>query len=209
MRTSSKSACTTTHLRARLRDSARQNPGAAESSPSKSKQPDGRQPNNGPDAHPRPPRRGPHARARAGPSGNVVRPAQRSSLCRRVCGLGKPVLAHRNRSLGRSPAHDRLGRAREPPTVRQQAPASPSECERRERLVRRDCWSSVATASPNYASPLLLPPSSSVSTPAPVDSLRCPDSREAAAPAYAALTRGGPSNFHLELPTSGTWRTRI
>ena len=35
MRTSSKSACTTTHLRARLRDSARQNPGAAESSPIK------------------------------------------------------------------------------------------------------------------------------------------------------------------------------
>ena len=51
MRTSSKSACTTTHLRARLRDSARQNPGAAESSPSKSKRPDGRQPNDGPDAH--------------------------------------------------------------------------------------------------------------------------------------------------------------
>ena len=74
MRTSSKSACTTTHLRARLRDSARQNPGAAESSPSKEQAAERVQANNRPDAHPRPPRRGPHARTRAGPSGNVVDP---------------------------------------------------------------------------------------------------------------------------------------
>ena len=71
-----------------------------------------------PDAHPHPSRRGPHARARAGPSGNVVRPAQRLSLCRRVCGLGEPVLAHRTRCLGRNPAHDHLGRG---PSVRRRA----------------------------------------------------------------------------------------
>ena len=106
MRTSPKSACTTTPFSRTPPRLGTPDPRAAESSPSKSKQPDGRQPNNGPDAHPRPPRRG----ARRATSSRSLRNRRSTRPAvitrRRVRGFGKPVLAHRNTSRARRPRRE-------------------------------------------------------------------------------------------------------